>query len=205
MSANDWEAIIDDGNTDIFGSGYHIGVDYWFRLKNVRVEFFPELNFAQFSADSDINSTRANENFKNQLLGFNFNTNFYILNFKGDCDCPTFSKQDPITNKGLFVQLSPGLAYTINEYTYTDPLADVAFESNKSFAFNIGLGLGLDIGISDLITLTPIVKMQYYFPLEWEGLYTTTNENPVIFNDRDNKSSQLHFLGGIHVGIRINE
>ena len=118
---------------DLLPNGYSIGVDYWFRLKNARVEFLPELNYSSFAQtfadDREINA---------RFLSFFFNTNFYLFDFRSDCDCPTFSKQDHTLQKGFFIQVSPGLSYLSNKgLSFNQELQTYTLSAN-SLAFSIG-------------------------------------------------------------------
>ena len=108
INADNWEQIISKhqlnaADAEALGNGIQFGIDYWARLKNYRVEFLPELNFSRFTRfwaneDGVITEEKINSNF----LGLHLNTNFYVFDFKGDCDCPTFSKQGNDLQKGFF-------------------------------------------------------------------------------------------------------
>ncbi|MEM1217192.1 MAG: hypothetical protein AAGJ82_15965, partial [Bacteroidota bacterium] len=129
-----------------------------------------------------------------------FNTNFYVLDFEGDCDCPTFSKQGPGLQKGLFLQLSPGWSYF--SQTLNDNLFGVQVTDNIS-AFNFGLGLGLDLGLSDLVTITPQVGFRYYPSVEWPAL---GDESPIILPTEIQAESSLQQLtAGLRLGIRLDQ
>jgi hypothetical protein len=41
---NNWDNYLE--GQDFIKSGYKVGIDYWFRLKNKRIEFTPELAIA---------------------------------------------------------------------------------------------------------------------------------------------------------------
>ena len=150
---------------DVLGSSYEIGVNYWFRLKNKRIEFLPEVAFAKASTSrvltSQIQSSVLELNFTGIFL--NMHTNIYLLDFEGDCDCPTFSKDGNKLGKGFHVILSPG--YGISSYSMeqtNDPI--VVNEMNFKYStFKLGAGIGFDIGINNLITLTPHILYNKYF------------------------------------------
>ena len=95
----DWQYFTN--KDDFLNSGYKVGLDYWFRLKKVRVEFTPEVNFSQFK-DEYSTSIDQQFDFKSNIYGFHFNTNIYPLNFKDDCNCPTFQKDGQIIIQGDF-------------------------------------------------------------------------------------------------------
>ncbi len=152
-SFSDWDAFLEEninGETDkIFPSNIEIGVDYWFRLKNLRIEFMPEVAMG-LKTQSNYSAAGVETNFS--YFAFNMNTQIYAFDLKGDCDCPTFSKQGPSLNKGFFFNIAPGLIYNTKEITLesTDP----SFQSNQ-INLRIGIGAGFDIGVSNLFTITP--------------------------------------------------
>ena len=126
-----------------YNNGYEVAVNYWFRLPKKRVEFLPTLYYA--SGGDNLNASE---------LGFQFKTNFYLFDFGTDCDCPTFGKQGPQLQKGFFLQLSPGIAI------YHQELAAGMVESNN-IAVTLGGALGVDIGVTNLLTLTPIIGLRH--------------------------------------------
>lgn len=152
---SDWDKFLDEnttGNIDkIFPSNIEIGVDYWFRLKNLRIEFMPEVAMG-LKTSSTYSNVGAETNFS--YFAFNMNTQIYAFDLKGDCDCPTFSKQGPSLNKGFFFNIAPGLLYNTKELSLET--SDPSFKSNQ-VNLRIGIGAGFDIGISDLFTITPSV------------------------------------------------
>lgn len=129
-----------------FDSGVEVAAHYWFRLKNQRIEFQPTVYFA-------FAETQATDNNFNEF-GFQFKSNFYLFDFTGDCDCPTFGKQGPALQKGLFIQLSPGYA----RYAYAPFFGTDRVMRNS---FTLGGGIGLDFGISNFLTMTPFAGVRY--------------------------------------------
>ena len=135
----------------IFPSNVEIGLDYWFRLKNLRIEFMPELAMG-LKTNSTYPAAEAETGFS--YFAFNLNTQIYAFDLTGDCDCPTFSKQGPSLNKGFFINIAPGLIYNTKEISLET--IDPSFESNQ-VNLRIGIGAGFDIGFSDLFTITPSI------------------------------------------------
>jgi len=200
FSASNWEGLIQD--SDLLGaapikSGFAVGIDRWFRLKNARVEFFPELNYARYSVDWSDDATTLSH----QQISLFANTHFYLFDLTGDCDCPTFSKDGGFVKKGFYVELSPGLSYassTIKGIT-GDP-------SNSSFVPSLGLGLGVDIGLSDLLTITPMIRFRRYFGAEWENLVENLNlEEPSQLSFDAQETGIETFSFGIRLGIRMGK
>jgi hypothetical protein len=185
---NPWEYLTSNQAPQIAysGNGYSFGVDYWFRLKDQRIEFFPEVNYSRQLA-LGINE----KSHVLQSYALEFNTHFYFMDFFDDCDCPTWSKTNDWFQKGFFISVSPGVQY----FQYP--------EINELISFNqivgsLSLGTGVDIGFSDLITLTPFLKWRHFFVPEWTGLSSVVESNPNI-----DPSFESRYFNQIQVGLRL--
>ena len=182
---------------DLFDNGWSAGIDYWFRLKNKRIEFLPELNYTSLS--KTFPNTLSSEA---SIYSFFFNTNFYLWDMNGDCDCPTFSKQGPTLEKGLFLQLSPGVSYWDIDYG-SEGLAVI---KDQVLAFSIGAGIGFDLGLTDLVTLTPMANVRYFPKVNPKSELTLTDENgDPIAEAVSISASPLFFSAGLRLGIRLDQ
>jgi hypothetical protein len=145
---------------DLVGKALYGGVDFEFDYSNYRLAIVPELNVSFYNTEAiDLGK------FSSKMFRFQLNTHVYFLDFKGDCNCPTFSKKGNPLKKGLYLNISPGIGYIENN------ISSISFtEKNHYFFPNIGAGIGYDIGINEHITITTFVN-GYYFPLlKWQGL-----------------------------------
>ncbi|NBC06465.1 MAG: hypothetical protein GVY26_04660 [Bacteroidetes bacterium] len=176
---------------DLLSDGYSFGIDYWLPMQSYRVDFLPELNYGRFTENA---LTEA------QWFSFFLNTHFYFLDFEGDCDCPTFSKSGGAFQKGLFFQLSPGVTYqnaTVNELENED--------TEGFWSYSIGAGLGLDIGVSDFFTITPIVSYRYFLPSDWQALGIYENDDPLLPQVRSSESAINQIYTGVRLGFRFDQ
>lgn len=188
FQAEDWFMAIAEihGNEYSNLPGQSIGLDYWFRLKNKRIEFLPQLSYSRFE------ETFQWGGLKHRLVALHFNTNIYLFDLEGDCDCPTWSKEGGFFKKGFFIQLSPGIALFKNDF---DDIRVLIIDGDGT-ALELGVGAGIDFGITDFLTVTPIVKFIYAPNANW-----VTNRGSGIDN-LDGSYSQL--LAGIRLGFRWN-
>lgn len=174
---NDWDQSIQKSyftDKKMLASGLEIGADYWFKLKKRRIEFMPEL---AYSASKTTYNQYDLVSIAMTSFHFNFNTHIYALDMEGDCNCPTFSKQGTTINKGLFFHFTPGISYN---NLLTRNLQVRSYEA-KSVSFKAGIGIGLDLGVSDLITLTPILSYYFSSSVPYENIdYPTVNTNPKL-------------------------
>ena len=185
-------AITDLNNSttyDLPGNSYFVSLNYEFSSKNYRIAFVPEIGGALFENDIIDLGT-----FKNKTLRFQLNTHIYFLDFKGDCDCPTFSKKGNPLKKGLFLNISPGVSYFAN--TVETPSSNITDNLIKP---NIGAGLGYDIGVNENITITTFANAYFFSRLNWPGLINLLN-NPSTGNKTANGMTNL---SQIQAGITL--
>ncbi len=199
LSANNWENLIANYNVSVengvspLREGTDFALDYWFRLKKRRVEFHPELSYSRFIRNS------SEVELKSGMINFSFHTNIYPFDFGEDCNCPTFSKGGSFVEKGLFLQVSPAVSYLNNSFK-----DDSGEEKNSDLAYGIGLGVGLDFGLSDFITITPMIRYSYMVDAEWKDLDQHLNiDAPDAANKNVTNFSTLYF--GLRLGFRFDE
>lgn len=177
----------------VLESGFGLGLDYWFRLKKRRVEFLPEVYYHASASSLNI------DDFTGMSLaqwGVNGNVQFYLLDFEEDCDCPTFSKQGSGIDKGFFIHVSPGIGY--DQFSMTRNSGKV--NENSGLRFNVGAGLGMDIGVSDFLTVTPM----YTYAVSSGPEYVFDNfpfgEKPLLTTS---SSSRMHLIS-LRLGWRLD-
>ena len=194
---DEWRTAEENPVINLPGTGWDVGLDYWFRLKNTRIEFLPTLAYSRRGMELGLRPAAVSATV--QAVGFFFSTDFYLLDLKGDCDCPTFSKQGPAIQKGLYLQLSPGISY------FNFELADQR-ETLKDSDFNLNMGgaLGIDIGISDAVTLSPYAGLRYYPQLEWASLGPPATTAFQFSDQLQPQADVLEYQFGLRVGLRVD-
>lgn len=185
-------------------NGFGIGVDYWIRLKTKRVEFLPEIGFNYSQTSSSINNNAVSIDYN--YVYFNLNTRIYPMDFEGDCDCPTFSNQSTLIKKGFYFELSPGVGYYTSHYdsalpTVLNPEGSTRTATQDAFSYKLGLAVGLDIGLSNLITLNPYAMYNYHFGREYDIAVNKIN-SPFEFAESGSNMSQVEL--GLRLAIRFD-
>lgn len=194
--AKSWSIPLVDGgqDLDLLEKGFAVGMDYWLRFKDLRIELLPELNYSQY------NTTIARQNIDTEVKMYSLllNTNIYFLDMSGDCFCPTFYQEGPTLQKGLHLQVSPGLHYFDGTLTGTGREA-----SSSTLTYSIGAGLGFDLGLSKYLTITPIAGVRYFPGIEWDAIAEFFPADGPLFVEE--KSSLLQYSAGIRIGLLFGE
>lgn len=150
-------------------NGMQVSMEYAFRLKEKRLEFHPGLGY-RFTFNSDTYDGYFN------AIDLDLNTAIYPFDFAGDCDCPTFSKEGNLIKKGFFLEISPGVSYqTLHRLRLQESNPDGMDVpiTDHNILWKIGGGAGIDIGITESFTITPMVTYTALGKADWNGL----NEN----------------------------
>lgn len=196
IRATDWQRTFqEEYNTDnaLFLTGYDVGLNYWFRLKNKRVEFFPTIARSEYNTyfDPTGRATAPQDEliaFGTSFTGFHFDTRIYPFDFASDCDCPVWSKQNDVLKKGFYLMLSPGVDYV--EVSQQEVVT-------SDWLFTVSGGIGLDLGISDLLTVTPFVNIRYTPEVDGDVLFP----NEALGNDFDDV---IRLIGGLAINLRFD-
>ncbi len=185
-----WENTGGEGRVrQLPGNGFSTGLDYALRMKKVRLELIPELNFSRLST-SATNGLEAHNNWYSLFL----HLQAYPFDLKGDCDCPTFSRQGNLFKKGFFLALASGLSYQHN-ILYVQPGSPAPALIDRYLAFSTGIGAGLDIGISEQLTISPLAMWRYFPRLKWADLAQQRADQE--------EASLAQWQAGIRLGWRL--
>lgn len=130
--------------TDISIQSYGAGISYELKLKSYRVHFYPGLNYSQNLDEVNFGTSKFNQT----NFGLTVPIRFYVLSMEADCNCPTFSQSSKFFSKGFFLELYTGINYSNNELLTTE------IQTNSDLNYLVGLGIGLDIGLSDKASIT---------------------------------------------------
>ena len=121
-NTSDWDDAY-EGIMDIEGTSIEYGLNYWFRLKNQRVEFLPEVTYASLTNNFNNSGTSIEiSQHKRTSIGVGVNTHIYPLDFAGDCDCPTFSKDGNLVSKGFHWIVNTAIINHNVENTFANPV-----------------------------------------------------------------------------------
>jgi hypothetical protein len=80
------------------------------------------------------------------------------------------------------------------------PVSDAIPDGSSQIIFQAGIGAGIELGVIDLITLTPYVTYFYHITPHWEGLASTLQIDTESSREKSNMTS---LQAGLRVGFRF--
>lgn len=186
-----------NSTSDVQPSNFEVGVDYWIKPWDKRIEFTPELAFGRSTFDESGNALNSS------TFSFILNTRIYPMDFGSDCDCPTFSKDGTFVSKGFYLELSPGISLHQNAFeTSSWPQERAQFSSTSNqLAPRVGIGAGIDIGVSNFLTINPFISYNLIAQNDFIDLLTEANDSLDV---ADQESDMRQFFFGLRFSFRPN-
>jgi len=193
----EWETVVFGfrSNERLLKSGYGQAIDLKIAgFENYRIQF--HLNAGTNNATTSLED-RA---FKLRKNDIGLSGKIFFLSLEADCDCPTFSREAGLLEKGLFAEFLTGASFFQAEMTNDNSI----ISEDNGVTFKIGFGLGVEIGITDLVTISPFVRYQRYFNAEWEDLQQDlTTFDPSTTMEENNTTPINQLSAGIRLGISL--
>lgn len=199
---SDWETQIRQefgSGAQLFELGSRVGVNYRLPLKDVRIEFLPSIEYATALSSSFTSTGQGQiltETYDLDIFGAYLKAKVYPFSFKADCTCPTFHQGGQFFEKGFFLMGLAGIERVATQYALEGG-DESSTASNDEWRPSFGGGLGIDIGLSDFLTLSPFVTAQ--FSTDFDG----THLFPNAIND-NGTSDLFQLFGGINLTIQLN-
>jgi len=188
---NEWSDLTREfSGGPLWDNNLEFAVDYWFRPNEIRTEYYIEANVG-FANTDFTNSSLGSRHNDLKSFGLGIRSHVYIFDFKGDCDCPTFKKEGGLFKKGFFLQYGVGAGLW-------NKTAESGSNDNN-VAVDLHLGAGIDIGISDLLTITPYASYHYLPNVNYTGLIESYDLTDI---DGNNSTYVTRFRVGLRIGFR---
>lgn len=157
-----WEEIIQVKyglDNKLLDHGIYAAAGYRIYPFSFRLGFIPELGYSYATGQSGnltvtdkYNITQAVVKLGIQLFPFDLN---------GDCNCPSFGRQNDFFQKAFYIKVIPGASYQ---------WLNLEGELNaNNYVFSVGAATGLNIALSELLTIAPEINYQRIFNAKWEG------------------------------------
>lgn len=201
-----WNEVLEDSGIEfpeLFRHSYFLGLDYGFGMRQYRVDFYPQLFYKRSVSEYTSAKYQQPGYYQFDLIqyGFQLGVHVYPLDLlsKRGMQCPSFRRGGDVFSKGWFFSFTPGLIYSTKELYGSvvngQTLEEFTDLENK-LIFGFGLGTGIDIGISEYFSLTPMINYTFLLGEKWPGM-SERFEQP-SFND----GTQVSYLSaGIRIGL----
>ncbi|MBK7096280.1 MAG: hypothetical protein IPH57_15000 [Saprospiraceae bacterium] len=161
-----WNDVISDYATEEYHFlrfNYGAGINYWFRLKEYRVEFTPGIYYLY--SDFKFDNPDCSYIYHSHTAGMEFDANIYPFELRKksyEKDCPSFSTRGEYFPKSFFIQVSPGMSGSYRNITQK-------YIRKFDLAGKLDFGFGLDMKLSQRIIIAPIIKYGFTFANDWKG------------------------------------
>lgn len=146
------------------GKGVLLGLAYAFPFKQLRMELVPGLALSKISTTAilGINTTST-------WYSAHLQWRIYPFDLQGDCNCPTFSRGGNILQKGFWLGVLGGVSAMDNRINF-DLLQGQSIR--RTLNAHVGVQAGIDVGISERLTLSPFLGFNYWPAVSWPELST---------------------------------
>ncbi|MEM9546127.1 MAG: hypothetical protein AAGA77_09140 [Bacteroidota bacterium] len=173
---------------DIFQSGVELGIDYQFRLKNVRIEFLSEFAIGLKMEPEVIHGF----DLEFSYLAFMLHSHIYLFDLKRTN--ASQSKTISAFKKNFFISLSTGILDN-RKLSHYSVLLNIPVPY-KNTNLRMGIGAGYDLIETNQLTITPSISYMYSPGIEFYSL---------PYSDRNNtNTSNLHQLQfQLRIGISL--
>lgn len=212
MNAPNWQKSMSESIDYRFASkakwkvSYKVGIDFYVKFPDYKIFFLPSIYYSKFKQFASYNFPSpftTDRQFNVNIISASINTNIYFLDIKGDYHNSTFSKDASVIKKGLFFQISPGSSLSINRIFQSLLNGSSSGSRYTDISPNLGIGLGLDIELSDSKIISPIIRFTRHFNVEWESLVDILNFGLPSDSQIENDTTPINqFEIGLRVGLR---
>ncbi len=194
--ASEWQVLTENyltqRHTDLLKYGFTATVDYTIDLKASEWEFRPAFHFMRSTF------LTPKHDFSIHAVGVQTNFNFIPLKDAQKREWP---------GAVLYFQFSPGIDYVKMRYsavnTENGTIVREEKTSDTQIALNGGLNLLLDLHLTDLLMVSPMVGVRYFPNLEWTG-FTRAVSNGDFTHEYD-QINWRHVVYGLRIGLNLHD
>lgn len=193
--SDQWQVLVENfitgRKTDFLKYGTTATMDYTFELKAPEWQIAPAFHFMR------THFIHQGHDFEIYTLGLQANFNF--TPFKEQ-------QEKEFNNLRFYLQLFPALNYVNLQYTQRNEEGNqphiLAVLHDKKWNFNGGINALLDIRLTNLLTISPLVGIRYFPNLKWDGFTQTISQNS--FTNEYNSVNWRHLIIGIRTGLDLH-
>jgi len=173
----DWDQVLTvryQDETPLFAHVFGAGVAYRYFPFDFRLGFAPEAGVS-YRKESRSNSFHTSD-YQWIQSTFYLPLQVFPFDFYGDCNCPTFGRQNDFFKKAIYFKLIPSVSINLLQF------GDSESVSSTDVSWGVGGGIGMNIAMSELITLAPEFSYHERFGHKWDG-FSAAHEQPDALDD----------------------
>lgn len=208
--ARTWQIAADNyitnGHRNILEVGTTGGLDFTFPTKSKFLVLQPNIQFTRLTSTLYHHQTLDIYNFDLFNFSFQFNLNFYLMQFNREQVAPGKRFGLAHRKRGIFLQLSPAIDHFRTEFTHpeigvpSEPKVIVR-SGAVDFSYSVGARLGFDLTWGRNLTLTPLVGFRYFPRVDWKDLTEIASQD--IESGKYDYSSITQFSFGFRIGFDV--
>ncbi len=162
-SFTDWNRIIQKSSPaedDVLTSNIEFGLDYRFRMKNVRIDILHEIAIGLKTESILTNQSGVEFSY----FAYNLNTQFYAFNLRRESGIDEIPKSGQAFANNLFFTISPGVLFNRTAVSSGPLLLPTIVDDQLNF--KLGIGVGYDFKIGDSFIISPGIAYNFIHDLE---------------------------------------
>lgn len=191
---SEWQVLVENyitkKHTEFLKYGFTGTIDYTFQLKAPEWQFSPAAHATQATFIADIHD------FRIYSLGLQGNFNFIPFKAAQLREWPQVL---------LYFQFSPGIDFVKMQYNEINKENGVFVREEKSadrkLAVNGGVNFFLDLKLTDLLTVSPMVGIRYFPNLVWSGFTTAVSQGD--FTNEYDRVNWRQVMYGLRIGLNL--
>ncbi|MEM9546129.1 MAG: hypothetical protein AAGA77_09150 [Bacteroidota bacterium] len=157
-----WNRMIQESLTqenDVLTSNFELGLDYRFKMKNIRIDILNEITYG-FRSESILTNFSG---MQFSYFAFNINTQIYAFNLHRENGIDkTLHPRHLLDN--LFFTLSPGIVF--HRTVVSHGLILLPTLPSDQISLKLGTGVGFDFKIGDSFIISPCITYNYIHNIE---------------------------------------
>lgn len=144
----------------------YMAIDYRRCLRNTRLEFYPGLRYDHSLVVKPVPNNPSSYKLRYQSMFIGFNTHAYIFDLKGNCNGSTGNRYGSWFRKGFYLRIGGESGLRVVEILSLNQAENI---SAVDFIARVNFGFGMDLGISETVTLSPNMFLAREMYLESTG------------------------------------
>lgn len=157
-----FNSLRETGTSSMFNVSTGLTAGYLLRMKNIRIDIYPNVGYSISNKEvfkgGFAPSANTQTAYRLEQIDFTLSSRIYPFDLKGNNQPTVITKKNRILKQGFYFSLNPSITMLNVNRSLEIINGSSVFEYNySSFHFKVAAGLGLDIAISESMTISPYI------------------------------------------------